>query len=248
MAIHYERANETPRYASGIAQFSTPADRYAVIDLPPLSAHARQAFSSLPQDPYCGGGQRFRRFSQYKLFWNQTRWELEKLPHRPFIQSREYNSYVGGIPRHLEPLMIDPTPQIAAGADAIPLDRDDLYQINVHQCRVIADQSTHGISVPEGPHRDGHEWGMVAVFERNNINGGETWLLPNEGGRPFFTVTLQPNQAILYQDDAMKHYATEIVPQTPEGGYRDLWIVAYNRWANRRYGEDFEARAKRDPQ
>jgi hypothetical protein len=67
--------------------------------------------------------------------------------------------------------------------------------------------------------------------------------MPAGGGEPFFTTTLQPGQALVYDDGQMLHYATDIVPTHPDGGHRDLWIVAFNRWENRRYGEEFEAAA-----
>ena len=167
----------------------------------------------------------------------------ECLPHRPFIQAKKYNSFVGGIPRYLEPLTIDPSPQIDAGAKAIPLDTKLIYQINVHQCRVITNAHTKGISVPEGPHRDGHEYGLLAVFQRYQISGGVTQLMPIGGGEPFFEVTLQPNQALVYDDNKMWHFASDIEPISEETGIRDLWIVAFNQWKNRRYGEQFEAEA-----
>jgi hypothetical protein len=220
------------------------SERYAVIEVPPVLEYVAKEFAALPIDPYCGGGQRSRRFSQYKLYFAEREWRLELLPHRPFLQSKEYNAYVGGVQRHLPPLRIDPTPQIAAGAEGIGLPRDEAYQINVHQCRVISNDEIRGVSVPEGPHRDGHEWGMVIVFARENIEGGETHLFRNDDlSRPFFRVTLQPNQAIVYEDGALKHFATDIVAPPRERGHRDLWIVAYNRWGHRRYGEEFERRA-----
>jgi len=41
----------------------------------------------------------------------------------------------------------------------------------------------------------------------------------------------------------MWHYATDIEHLTPEGGYRDLWILAFNRWDHRKYGPSHEQRA-----
>jgi hypothetical protein len=219
------------------------ATRFAVIDLPTPSGDVTAAFEALPQDPYTPGGHRSRRFSQFRMTYTNGSWALETLPHRPFIQSSIYNPLVGGVARFLEPLTIDPTPQIDAGAKAIPLDTDHPWQINVHQCRVVTGRGMPGISVPEGPHHDGHDFGMLAVFGRRNIAGGETQLIPNEGGEPFFRMTLEANQAFVYEDAAMLHYATDIEPLTPEGGCRDLWIVAFNTWDNRKYGREFEAAA-----
>jgi hypothetical protein len=218
---------------------------FAIIDLPPVSAEVIEAFDDLPQDQYAGGGQRFRRFSQFRLDFDQNAvaWRLTLLPHRPFIQPRTVNRLVGGVQREFEPLTIDPGPQIAAGATALHLPHAQAWQVNVHQCRVIATSEIRGVSVPEGPHRDGHAYGMLAVFGRSNISGGENQLLPAGGGEPFFRVTLQPGQALVYDDGQMWHFATDIVPTDPAGGHRDLWIVAFNRWEDRRYGDEFEAAA-----
>jgi hypothetical protein len=216
---------------------------YAVIDLPPASAEMLAEFETLPLDPYAGGKQRYRRFSQYRLTFEDDDWRLELLPHRPFIQPPSINSYVGGVRREFEPLRIDPEPQIVAGARALGLDTTTDWQINVHQCRVVANDDVRGVSVPEGPHRDGHEFGMLAVFRRQGIAGGENQLMPTGGGEPFFRVTLEANQALVYDDSKMWHYATDIEPTGPDGGFRDLWIVAFNQWENRKYGPEFEALA-----
>ncbi|MCP2342804.1 2OG-Fe dioxygenase family protein [Actinomadura rupiterrae] len=224
---------------------SPAGDNYKVIEIPEPGPEIMAEFSRLPLDPYAGGKQRYRRFSQYRITWDgpAKSWTLELLEHRPFLQSPEVNSYVGGVQRRFEPLRIDPTAQIDAGAKALGLDATDAWQINVHQCRVVANAEVRGVSVPEGPHRDGHQYGMLAVFARENITGGENQLMPTGGGDPFLTVTLQPNQALVYDDAAMWHHATDIVPRDGSGGHRDLWIVAFNRWADRKYGPEFERAA-----
>lgn len=218
---------------------------YRVIDIPAPSADVLTEFTTLPPDVFTGGKQRFRRFSQYRLAFDNTsdQWRLELLPHRPFLQPKMVNGLVGGVQRPFEPLRIDPEPQLRAGAEALNLDPDEVWQVNVHQCRVIVTNEVAGISVPEGPHRDGHQYGMLAVFARHNISGGTNQLFPTGGGDPFFEVTLQPNQALVYDDNAMWHTATDIVALDESGGHRDLWIIAINPWASRKYGEEFERAA-----
>jgi hypothetical protein len=219
--------------------------KYRVVDIPAPGAEVLAEFATLPFDPYTGGQQRYRRFSQYKLAYDGAadRWRLELLPHRPFLQPRRVNGLVGGVQREFAPLRIDPAPQLSAGADALGLDRDRAWQVNVHQCRVITNPDVAGVSVPEGPHRDGHEYGMLAVFARHNVTGGENELMPTGGGEPFFRVTLQPNQALVYDDSAMWHNATDIVARDGTAGHRDLWIIAFNSWDKRKYGEEFERAA-----
>ncbi|MBB5940308.1 2OG-Fe dioxygenase family protein [Streptomyces zagrosensis] len=216
--------------------------KYRVIDLPAPEPDVLAEFETLPPDDFTGGRQRFRRFSQFRMDYDQgsDAWRLELLPHRPFLQPRVVNGLVGGVQRPFAPLRIDPTRQIDAGARALGLDRGRSWQLNVHQCRVISAPDIKGVSVPEGPHRDGHDYGMLAVFGRHNITGGTNQLMPTGGGEPFFEVTLQPNQALVYDDDAMWHNATDIVAEDETGGHRDLWIVAVNDWEHRKYGEEFE--------
>lgn len=219
---------------------------YRVFDLPAADAAMLTEFETLPHDPYTGGNQRYRRFSQYRISYvpEAGQWRLKLLPHRPFLQPKSVNTLVGGLPRELEPLRIDPTPQIDAAARQIGLDKNHDWQINVHQCRVVVAPGVDGISVPEGPHRDGHDYAMLAVFKRHNIVGGENQLMPLGGGEPFFRVTLQPNQALAFDDTAMWHTATDLLPLAGDSGYRDLWIVVFNRWDRRKYGAEYEAQAK----
>jgi len=214
---------------------------FRVVDTPPLDEFTLSEFERLPLDPYTGSQQRYRRFSQFKLFFDRA-WHLELLPHRMFAQPKAFNALVGGMLRSLEPLTTDPTPLIATGAEALSLERGETWQINVHQCRVISTDQIAGVAAPEGPHRDGHRFGMVAVTRRHNIDGGDTELMPLGGGEPFFRTRLQANQIIVYADERMFHNVTDIRHLSPAGGFRDVWLVAVNSWAERKYGEEYEAR------
>jgi hypothetical protein len=215
---------------------------YARFKVPALSAQAMREFDTLEFDPYTGGKQRYRRFSQFKLWFDDGEWRTELLPHRPFIQSRNYNGVVGGVQRDFQPIRFDPTPQVAAGALAAQLDTTQVYQINVHQVRVITSSEIRGIAVPEGPHRDGHDFVMNAIFARQNITGGVSQLMPTGGGPCFFEDVLQPLDAIVVADDRMWHHATDIFPAGDAPGHRDIMIVSFNAWERRRYGEEFERR------
>ncbi|WCM88676.1 2OG-Fe dioxygenase family protein [Acidovorax sp. NCPPB 3576] len=215
---------------------------YARFTVPPLSEQAMREFDTLAFDPYTGGKQRYRRFSQFKVGFEGGEWRTELLPHRPFIQSKNYNGVVGGVQRQFEPIRFDPTPQVAAGALAAQLDTRQVFQINVHQVRVVANADIPGVTVPEGPHRDGHDFVMNAIFARHNITGGVSQLMPTGGGPCFFEDILQENEAIIVADDQMWHNATHILPKTEAGGHRDILIISFNAWERRRYGEEFERR------
>jgi hypothetical protein len=211
--------------------------RFAV---PPLDKKTLAQFESLAFDPYTGGKQRYRRFSQFRIDYVAGAWKLELLPPRPFVQAAGYNKIVGGVARQFEPIQFDPSPQVGAGADAGGLDRSRPYQINVHQVRVIVRSDITGITVPEGPHRDGHDFVMNVIVARRNVSGGISQLVPTGGGTPFFEDLIQENEAIMFDDRQIWHNATNILPLDNSGGHRDILIISFNDWERRRYGEEFE--------
>ena len=227
------------------------ADRYGVRSFERTDC-VRQAFNNLPLDPYCdqgrgqlsGGKHRFRRYDDFKMNYStdENRWTAELLPHRPFIQSPKFNHAVGGIPRHLEPMEVDPSVELDSLFNAFGFDKLLEFHAKVHQIRVITTKDIHGVAVVEGPHRDGQDWQIVAVFDRNNIDGGQSQFLPNGGGEPFLAKTLEPGTAICNKDAAMWHNATDIRARNDEFmGHRDIFIIATNRWSHRKYGDEFEA-------
>jgi hypothetical protein len=221
---------------------------YILLDLPPARKEMLKTFNDLPLDPYCGGKQRYRRFDQYRIRFEGGRWNLTLLPHRPFIQSKKYNTFVGGVLREFEPLKIDPSEYVDLCAKSIPLPTEVEWQINVHQCRVIVTPDVPGISVPEGPHQDGHEYTAILVFKRHLIDGARTSLYPVGENQPFFTTTIQENQALVFSDERMLHYTTNLEP-IDEHGHRDLWMVVFDQWENinhdqnKRYGHQYEQEA-----
>jgi hypothetical protein len=224
------------------------AEGYTLIDLPPADEELLATFDELALDPYCGGYHRYRRFDQYRIRFEDGRWKLTLLPHRAFIQSRRYNTYAGGLLRDFEPLRVDPSVYVDVCAKSIPLPADTDWQINVHQCRVIARPDIPGISVPEGPHRDGHEYTAILVSRRHLIDGARTSLSPVGEGEPFFTTTLENNQALVFSDERMFHFTSNLEP-FDGAGHRDLWMIVFDKWAdasrneNMRYGTEYEKEA-----
>ena len=229
--------------------------RYRVAPFAITSRRTVEAFDNLVLDPYCGQGRgslsrgrhRYRRYDDFKVTYENGRWRCELQPHRPFIQSPKFNYAVGGVARHLEPLEIDPEPEVDSLFRAFGFDTRCAFHAKIHQIRVITSADVHGVTVVEGPHRDGQEWQIVAVFKRHNIVGGESQFLPTGGGSPFFAHVLQRGEAICNEDAAMWHNATDIFPEDPaRPGHRDIWIIATNRWEHRRYGDEFEAASMQD--
>ena len=215
---------------------------YKVSKLPPLSEEAMKNFDRLPEDPYYK--ERWRQFSQFILFYEHDQWACRVLQHRPFIQAKAYNRKVGGVRRQFEPVSnVDPTPQFQAIADELKFDKDEVFQVNLHQWRTRVDEKFKGIAIPEGPHRDGHYITSVTVWSRHNIEGGESTLYSIGKTEPFLERVLRPGEILLIRDEDLVHGARNIRARTAEGGYRDIWVISINPWSERRYGDDFEAYA-----
>nr|WP_295784099.1 2OG-Fe dioxygenase family protein [Rhodoferax sp.] len=219
--------------------------QFQIFDLPPLNERDRDSFRDLALDTYIPVKNRFRRFAQYRMIYQDGDWQFEQLPHRAYVTYSKYNNVAGGIKREYQPLLTDFTSHIRLAAEAIPLPIGEPWQINVHQYRIFVDKERQGVIVPEGVHRDGHEYVFIGVYNRSNINGAEMSLRhADDKDTPFFATTIGVDQGVVFNDRNLWHYVDEIEPIDANcEAYRDTVVVAFSRWADKWYGDDFERRA-----
>lgn len=216
-------------------------DGFFVLERIPISQHLRQSFVDLPPDPYCPG--RFRRFSQFQMRAARSGgWDLRLLPSRPLIQPKRNNGYIGGVRRFLEPLVADILTLVEHIAHELELDHDaGTWQLDAHQWRTLIERENTVLSVPEGIHSDGHLFGAVIVVERHNIRGGLTSLYyPTEPPHRFFETLLSDEQGLLFDDSRLLHFTSELQREQSGTAYRDIFVLDFNRWDQKRYGSDFE--------
>ncbi|MCY0965907.1 2OG-Fe dioxygenase family protein [Parathalassolituus penaei] len=215
---------------------------YCVIDMPEVSQDLLDSFGEMPRDMHSLGRLRKIRLTQYFAYWEEGEWFFAPLPKRKYVQSADYIrlAEAGGVARHREQIIGDPTALVAAVLNQLPVTLDDMFQINVNQIRVIANTEFKGVTVPEGPHRDGHEFSVIAIAKRHNVKGGETQVIDPLTGDVLYQTTLDENQAILIDDERFIHYATNIEPEVGTEGHRDIWVIEINRWQYRAYGPAHE--------
>jgi hypothetical protein len=199
----------------------------------------------MPRDGHSLKRLREIRLSQYLTYNEEGQWFCALLPRRKYIQSAAHINLpeAGGVFRHREQLECDPGPLIASILDQLPVSRSEFFHVNVNQIRVIANHEFRGVTVPEGPHRDGHQYSVIVVARRSNVTGGETQIIDPQTQEIVHRETLGENMAVLIDDERYIHYATDIAPASGETGYRDIWVVEINKWQNRAYGPAHEARA-----
>lgn len=221
------------------------ANGFAIIDVPKMPGDVLASFERMPRDTHSMSRLREIRLSQYFGYQDEGQWIFALLPKRKYIQSAQYIrlAEAGGVFRHREQLEVDPSPLISSVLDALPVDRSGQFQINVNQIRVVANAEFKGITVPEGPHRDGHQYSVIAIARRHNIEGGETQVIDPSTREVLFRQTLDENQAILIDDERYIHYATSFVPSKGTVGHRDIWVIEINPWEKRAYGPKHERQA-----
>lgn len=219
-----------------------PDPGFVLIDLPPIPPEVLESYHHVELDPYMGNQTRYKRFSQYKMtFDERDGWGFELLPPRAYTAFKQFNPVAGGIRRHYQPISVDFTPVVKVVSDGpLPLDDDEDWQINVHQNRSRAFADKPGQLTPEGVHQDGHEYVMIAVLARHNVKGGEMRLWRPNQDEPFWRGTLRPGQAALLDDRAILHDVTDLQPDG-EDAYRDILIVSFSRWQEKWYGEEHDS-------
>lgn len=221
---------------------------FTIMDIPDVPTEILDSYDDLPHDPYMGNLTRYKRFDQYRLSHDDEQgWQFELLPHRDYTTFTKFNSVAGGIRRTYEPIKVDFTPIIKLGAERLPLDTTQDWQINVHQNRTVATPEKPGQLTPEGVHHDGHEFVMITVFRRVSVDGGETRFWNLGADQPFWRGTLEEGQSVLLDDKAIAHDVTDVLPKDGEPGHRDILIVAFSPWQERWYGDEHDAAALETP-
>ena len=182
-----------------------------------------------------GGRYRKRRFAVFGARAGVP--AIERKPHQPHYQSRDYNTLNGGIERWFSPIL----PEVGGGPTMTAVLRfcRDLFErlsgprdwhIELHQFRIEARRGVEGRPTPEGRHRDGVDHVLVLLVGRRNVQSGMT-TIHDLDGRTLGSFTLtEPLDAALVDDRRVMHGVTPVEPVDPrEPGFRDVLVVTFRR-------------------
>lgn len=192
----------------------------------------KRSWDRLPLDGYVADGGRYRR-RRYSVY-NVTEAGIERQPHQPHYQSRDYNPLHGGIERWFKPV----EERISVGPSLQTILRlcqrifgalapgTACWHAEVHQFRIEARDNMAGRPTPEGLHRDGVDYVLVLLIQRHNVASGITSIhAPDGHGLGAFTLT-EPYDAALLDDTRVLHGVTPIYPIDPkQPAYRDVLVV-----------------------
>jgi hypothetical protein len=224
---------------SGYAFVHAPAMRGALEAVGPLSdwTDFAESWNDLPLDEYLAEhrGCRRRRYAVYNLGRDG---KVDRQPHQPHYQRPEYNVLFGGVERWFAP--IDAAVGASRTMQTILTFCDRLFRtrlpsaaawhVEVHQFRIEARSETPGQPTPEGRHRDGVDFVLVLLVNRDNIVSGTTTVYTIEG-EPLGSFTLtDPLDAALVDDNRVAHGVTPITPlDTSRPGHRDVLVVTFRQ-------------------
>jgi hypothetical protein len=193
-------------------------------------AALRPSWSELPPDAYLRDGGRYRR-RRHSCFVVEGDLVMPS-PHRAHWQPVEYNALHGGLERWFEPM--DPSVvaqpvwnsllRTLAGVCS-SLNGAQPWFVEAHQFRI---DTTDGIGrpTPEGAHRDGVDFVVVALIDRSGVKGGETRVFDADGPSGIRFTMSEPWTALMLDDERVIHETTPIQPLA-DGGHRDTLVLTY---------------------
>ncbi len=211
--------------------------RHGFPEAPAAWQRFASSWNDLGLDRYMADGGRYRRRRHATFSIEAGR--IERKPHQPHYQSRDYNMLNGGIERWFKPVSDatgrDPVLHaILAACDACftpltpPAARPSAWHVELHQFRIEAEPGRIGKPTPEGLHRDGVDWVLVLLVARENVESGETSIHDLQK-RLLGSFTLSdPLDAALVDDGRVYHGVTAIQPLLPDRpAYRDVLVVTF---------------------
>jgi hypothetical protein len=195
------------------------------------------SWDDMPVDTYMADGGRYRR-RRHAVYAVSNDGSIERQPHQPHYQSRDYNPLHGGIERWFAPI----EPAIGAGPSLRTIldfcrglfgslaPAVGRWRAELHQFRIEARPGEAGRPTPEGMHRDGVDYVLVLLVQRRNIRRGTTTIHDLEGKRLGSFTLAAPFDAALVHDARVYHGVTPVEPVDPAlPAYRDVLVVTFRR-------------------
>lgn len=193
------------------------------------------SWNTLGDDSYLAARGRHRR-RRHAVFTVAADGTIRREPDQPHYQSLDYNTLQGGIERWFEPV----EPAIADGASLariLAFCRDGFgalapqvrnWRIEVHQFRIEARADEAGEPTPEGVHRDGVDYVLVLLVDRENIERGTTTIHAPDGRELGQFTLAHAFDAALLDDHRVFHGVTPVEPKDPaQAAHRDVLVVTF---------------------
>jgi hypothetical protein len=196
-----------------------------------------ESWNDLAPDSYLAQVGRHRR-RRYGVYSAEDGTPIRREPHQPHYQSSNYNALQGDIERWFEPIAV----AVGSGASLhtiLEFSRSLFAQlapeirrwhIEVHQFRIEAKPDEPGEPTPEGVHRDGVDYVLVLLIDRQNIASGTTTIHSADGTLLGSFTLADALDAALVDDARVFHGVTPVTPLDPSlPAHRDVLVVTLRR-------------------
>lgn len=194
-------------------------------------------WDDLEVDEHMADRGRYRR-RRHGVFSMGPLGPLRRLPDAPHYQGLEYNRLNGGVDRSFAAVTEDMANSasfrtLARYAQALFSElRPEVAQwfVEAHQFRIEARGGELGQPTPEGVHRDGVDFVLVALVHRHNIESGRTTIHDSQERRlGAFTLTAPLDLALL-DDHRVWHGVTAVEPKdAAQPAWRDVLVLTLRR-------------------
>ena len=193
------------------------------------------SWDDLRRDEYMadGGRDRLRRHAVFSIPAGSS--DARLAPRQAHFQDKAYNALNGGVERWYEPV----EPEVASGGTLRSvlafgarffreLRPGAAWLVEVHQFRIEAAAGRAGKPTPEGVHRDGVDYALVALVKRENVESGTTRVSAPDG-RALGSFTLaNPLDAAIVDDARVMHAVTPISALDPaRPARRDVLVATF---------------------
>ena len=162
-------------------------------------------------------------------------------PDQAHYQSLAYNPLQGNIDRWFEPILADAANSSSLHA-ILEFSRNVFsmlapqvpgWQLEVHQFRIEARTDAPGQPTPEGVHRDGVDYVLVLLIDRQNIASGTTTIHAADRRQLGAFTLMAPLDAALVDDARVFHGVTAVTALDGEKpAYRDVLVVTFRAIGN----------------
>jgi hypothetical protein len=206
-------------------------------ELEPHWQRLREDWDHLELDRYLEPGATFRLRRYGRYYWSPASEDLLALPHEPYFQPKEENSYAGGIVRDFAPLLPDTVHNpfldalVRCTFACLPVTVDKLrhtWEVRIHQIRIVASTDQPGQPAPEGIHQDGTDFLTFHLVRRHNVVGGQSAIYDLDR-KPIRYYTMQETfDSLILEDPRIMHGVTHVHPADGcTTGTRDLLGVDF---------------------
>jgi len=151
-------------------------------------------------------------------------------------QTTDYNTLNGGVKRYYKEIDLNTnkTPVfnslLQLAYSIFDNGKMKNWYVEAHQFRVKAHEQSNGKPTPEGVHRDGVDYVLMAMINKDNVTGGITTIY-DSNKNPLTAFELENFLDIaMVNDHTVYHGVSEIQPRDNNGnkvGFRDMLVITF---------------------